>query len=188
MQIVLYIRLATLSLVNHWQLLIDEWFLLLVFLGPLPDPMVLSVGAQLHNHQPQPGICKILCGLSDLTLVDSKFGLVPRGSVLSYQCTPVIPWEIIKHPEAPSFPQLPLISGLTLERHLHFVPNCHQFYHIQSLELTHECASIIEENIRGQSENPLWKEVRQPRLTSSRFGEVCSVRGESSSRLWQPGS
>ncbi|XDV26074.1 hypothetical protein PO909_029872 [Leuciscus waleckii] len=152
------------------------------YAGPLPDPTVLSVGAQLRNHQPQPGICKILCGLSDLTLVDSKFGLVPRGSVLSYQCTPVIPREIIKHPEAPSFPQLPLISGYTLERHLHFVPNCHQFYHIQSLELTHECASIIEENTRGQSENPLWKEVRQPRLNSSRFGEVCSVRGESSSQ------
>ncbi|KAL0970539.1 hypothetical protein UPYG_G00243470 [Umbra pygmaea] len=46
---------------------------------PIPDPTVLSVGAKLCNLQPQPGICKILCGLSYLTLVDSKFGLVPRG-------------------------------------------------------------------------------------------------------------
>lgn len=143
---------------------------------------MVSVGAQLRDLQPQPGICKILCGLSDLTLVDSKFGLVPRGSVLSYQCPPVTPREIIKHPEAPSFPQLPLISDYTLERHLQFVPNYHQFHHIQSLEVTRELASVIEENTRGQSENPLWKEVRQPRLTSSRFGEVYSVRGESSSQ------
>ncbi|CAM4597688.1 unnamed protein product [Leuciscus chuanchicus] len=37
------------------------------YAGPLPDPTVLSVGAQLRN------LCKILYGLSDLTLVDSKF-------------------------------------------------------------------------------------------------------------------
>ncbi|KAG1957225.1 hypothetical protein F2P79_007344 [Pimephales promelas] len=48
------------------------------YAGPLPDPAVLSVGAQLRSHQPQPGICKILHGLYELTLVDSKFGPVPR--------------------------------------------------------------------------------------------------------------
>lgn len=53
---------------------------------------------------------------------------------------------------------------------------------MQSLEVSRELASRIEEETRGQSENPMWKEVRQPRLTSSRFGEVFSLRGESSAQ------
>ncbi|XP_049340579.1 uncharacterized protein LOC111196789 [Astyanax mexicanus] len=149
--------------------------------GPLPDPAVLSAGDCLRDLRPQPGICKILCGLTNMTLVDSKFGLVPHGSVLSYQCPPVVTREISKHPEAPLFPQLPL-NGYKLEKQLHFVPNSHQFYHLESLEVTTELSSVIEKNTREQSESPLWKQVRQPRLTSSRFGEVFKVQGESSSQ------
>ena len=159
----------------------DLWFMLLVFVGPLPDPAVLSVGDELRDLRPQPGICKIVCDLADLTLVDSKFGPVPQGSVLSYQCPPEISKDIIKHPEAPSFPQLPLLD-YTFKRHLQFVSNYHHFFHLQSLEVTSELASLIEEQTRGQSENPMWKEVRQPRLTSSRFGEVFTLRGESSAQ------
>lgn len=143
--------------------------------------MVLSVGDELGDLRPQPGICKIVCHLADLTLVDSKFGPVPHGSVLSYQCPPEISKEIIKHPEAPSFPQLPLL-GSTFKQHLQFVSNYLQFDHLHSLEVTSELASFIEEHTRGQSENPMWKEVRQPRLTSSRFGEVFTLRGESSAQ------
>ncbi|XP_041913151.1 uncharacterized protein LOC121678037 isoform X1 [Alosa sapidissima] len=149
--------------------------------GPLPDPAVLSIGEQLREIQPQPGICKILCGLSCMTFVDSKFGPVPKGSVLSYQCPPVQTNEVIKHPDAPLFPQLPLISS-KLERHLQFVPTYEQFYHLESLEVTRELACVIEEKTRGQSQSPLWKEVRQPRLMASRFGEACSVKGEASSQ------
>lgn len=143
--------------------------------------MVLSVGDELGDLRPQPGICKIVCHLADLTLVDSKFGPVPHGSVLSYQCPPEISKEIIKHPEAPSFPQLPLL-GSTFKQHLQFVSNYLQFDHLHSLEVTSELASFIEEHTRGQSENPMWKEVRQPRLTSSRFAEAFTLRGESSAQ------
>lgn len=152
-----------------------------MFIGPLPDPAVLAVGDELRDLQPQPGICKIVCDLADLTLVDSKFGPVPQGSVLSYQCPPEISKEIIKRSEAPPFPQLPL-SSYTFKRHLQFVPSYLQFYHLQSLEVTSELATLMEEHTRGQSESPLWKEVRQPRLTASRFGEVFTLRGESSAQ------
>lgn len=152
-----------------------------MFLGPLPDPAVLSVGEELRDLQPQPGICKIVCDLAVLNLVESKFGPVPQGSVLSYQCPPDISRDIIKHPDAPLFPQLPLL-GSTFKRNLQFVSSYPQFYHLQSLEVTLELASLIEERTRGQSENPMWQEVRHPRLTSSRFGEVFSLRGESSAQ------
>ena len=142
---------------------------------------MLSVGDDLRDLLPQPGICKIVCDLADLTLVDSKFGPVPHGSVLSYQCPPEISKEIIKHPEAPSFPQLPLL-GYTFERPLQFVSTYLQFHHLQTLEVTSELATLIEEHTREQSENPMWKEVRLPRVTSSRFGEVVALRGESSAQ------
>lgn len=115
-----------------------------------------------------------------MTLVDSKFGPVPHGSVLSYQCPALVSREICKYPKAPLFPQLPLY-GYKLERRLNFVPSYPQFFHSESLVVTRELSCIIEKNTREQSENPLWKQMRQPRLTASRFGEVNSARGDSSS-------
>lgn len=148
--------------------------------GPFPDPALLSVGDKLRDLRPQLGICSILCGLSSMELVESKFGQVPKGSVLSYQCPTAVSHEICKHPEAPSFPKLPL-HGYRLDRHMNYVPSFEEYYHIESLMVTSELSCIIEKNTREQSENPLWKELRQPRLTSSRFGEVYSARGDSSS-------
>ncbi|KAL1023223.1 hypothetical protein UPYG_G00037930 [Umbra pygmaea] len=54
-------------------------------------------GERLKDVRPQPGICKLLHGLEDLNLVDSKFGLVPFGSVLSYQCPPEISRDIVEN-------------------------------------------------------------------------------------------
>ncbi len=59
-----------------------------LFLGPLPDPAVLAVGEALKGLTPQPLISSVLNDFSELSLVDSRFGPVPRGSVLSYQCPP----------------------------------------------------------------------------------------------------
>ncbi len=40
--------------------------------------------------------------------------------------------------------------------------------------------SVIEEQTQDQSECPLWKEMRKPRVTASRFHEASHVRGETS--------
>ncbi len=65
---------------------------------------------KLKDIGPHPGLCKLLHRLEDLNLVDSKFGPVPFGSVLSYQCPPEISRDINKHPGASEFPQLPVDS------------------------------------------------------------------------------
>lgn len=53
----------------------------------------MASAEKLKDIRPQPGICcKLLHRLEGLHLVDSKFGPVPFGSVLSYQC----PLEIMQ--------------------------------------------------------------------------------------------
>lgn len=116
-----------------------------------------------------------------MTLVESRFGLVPQGSLLSYQCPPVVSRDVVKHADAPPFPKLPL-DGYKLDRKFHFVPNCHELYFLESMTVTQELSTIIEEGTRDQSQCALWNQMRQPRLTSSRFREVCHVRGEASSQ------
>lgn len=54
--------------------------------GPLPDRHIIASAEKLQDKRPQPGICKLLHGLEALNFVDSKFGPVPFGSLLSYQC------------------------------------------------------------------------------------------------------
>ncbi len=150
-----------------------------MFLGPLPDPAVLAVGEALKGLRPQPLISSVLNDFSELSLVDSRFGPVPRGSVLSYQCPPLMTKNKVKHPDAPLFPKLP-IDGAAFPRSLHFVPSCHQFLHLESVSVSMELAAVIEEQTQDQSECPLWKEMRKPRVTASRFHEASHVRGETS--------
>jgi len=150
-----------------------------LFLGPLPDPAVLAVGEALKGLRPQPLISSVLNDFSELSLVDSRFGPVPRGSVLSYQCPPLMTKNKVKHPDAPLFPKLP-IDGAAFPRSLYFVPSCHQFFHLESVSVSMELAAVIEEQTQDQSECPLWKEMRKPRVTASRFHEASHVRGETS--------
>lgn len=70
--------------------------------GSLLDSHIMASGEKLKDIHPQLEICKFLHRLEDLNLMDSKFGLVPFGCVLSYQC-PAISRDIIKHPGAPEF-------------------------------------------------------------------------------------
>ena len=141
----------------------------------------MASGEKLKDIHPQPGICKMLHGLENLHLVDSKFGPVPFGSVLSYQCPPEISRDIIKHPGAPEFPQLP-VDGYTFEFPVHFKPNYRQQCHLESLKVSREISAAVEAETRQQSECQLWTQLRKPRLTASRFREICHVRGESSAK------
>ncbi|XP_035282894.1 uncharacterized protein LOC118232225 [Anguilla anguilla] len=146
------------------------------YTGSVPGPSVLSLGERLKSLRPQPLISLVLHGLSELSLVDSRFGPVLQGSPLSYQCPPVVATSHVKHPDAPAFPKHP-VDGAKFSTAIHFVPNCHQFFHLESLTVTQEIAAMIEEGTQEQSECPLWKEMRQPRVTASRFYEVFHERG-----------
>ncbi|ROL50100.1 hypothetical protein DPX16_15141 [Anabarilius grahami] len=48
------------------------------YTGPLPNNLLLSSVESLISVRPQPLICKVLHGLSELNLMESKFGLVPK--------------------------------------------------------------------------------------------------------------
>lgn len=149
--------------------------------GPLPDPHIMASGEKLQDIRPQPGICKLLHRLEGLNFVDSKFGPVPFGSVLSYQCPPEISRDIIKHHGAPVFPQLP-VDGYSFKFQINFEPNYKQQCHLESLKVSREISAAIEAETRPQSECQLWNQVRKPRLTASRFGEICHVRGASTAK------
>ncbi|RVE72317.1 hypothetical protein OJAV_G00060510 [Oryzias javanicus] len=152
------------------------------YCGPLPDPHLIASGEKLKGIHPQLGICKLLCGFQDIRLVESKFGPVPFGSVLSYQCPPDSSRDVIKHPGATEFPQLP-VEGYHFTSPTVFNPTSYKHQcHLRSLEVTREISAAIEAETRQQSKSQLWRQVRQPRLTASRFREVCHVRGESSAR------
>ncbi|RVE55568.1 hypothetical protein OJAV_G00234980 [Oryzias javanicus] len=152
------------------------------YCGPLPDPHLIASGEKLKGIHPQLGICKLLCGFQDIRLVESKFGPVPFGSVLSYQCPPDSSRDVIKHPGATEFLQLP-VEGYHFTSPTVFNPTSYKHQcHLRSLEVTREISAAIEAETRQQSKSQLWRQVRQPRLTASRFREVCHVRGESSAR------
>jgi len=140
---------------------------------------VLCSVESLKSVRPQPLICKVLHGLSEMNLVESKFGLVPKGSLLSYQCPVQSSREAVKHAEAPPFPKLPL-DGYKFEGRFQFVPDFHDMLFLESLAVTQELS--IEKDTRDQSQSALWNQMRTPRITSSRFREVCHVRGESTSQ------
>ncbi|KAK9977251.1 hypothetical protein ABG768_019072 [Culter alburnus] len=150
-------------------------------LGPLPDDDVLAGAASLISLRPQPLIAKIVDGMSAVTMVSSKFGEVPKGSLLSYQCPAVLPKDVVKHPNAPQFPPLP-VPQYTLPQY-NFVPGSWaELLHMQSLEVTPEMSGIIEEGTRDQSKSPLWVSMRRLRLTASKFYEAAHVRSETTAK------
>ncbi|CAB1351284.1 unnamed protein product, partial [Coregonus sp. 'balchen'] len=143
-------------------------------LGPLPDLSVLQIEEAYKNFDSlsKPLICSM--GMSaEKLLVDSHFGKVQVGSLLSYQQPPITSQHIVHHKETPPFPSLPLdgyrlesnFQGCTFELseedQLHIVSSAHK----------------IEEATREQSAVSDWQVLRKPRLNSSWFRESCHVRG-----------
>ncbi|XP_029971117.1 uncharacterized protein LOC115405626 isoform X2 [Salarias fasciatus] len=58
------------------------------YAGPFPDPDLMAAGPKLREEQPQPLITLVLDDWSEIELVPSKFGPVPRGCPMSYLCPP----------------------------------------------------------------------------------------------------
>lgn len=111
---------------------------------------------------------------STVPLTDCLFGKVQVGSTLSYQ-QPAKATVQHFHADAPSPPLLPL-DGYKLEPpDFPFVCTRKQQLHLQSLEVTLEMCRQIEGATRKQSLCPEWHNLRRPRVTASRFREVCQV-------------
>lgn len=137
----------------------------------------MSSGAALSKIVPKPLMADILSGTADISLAPSQFGQVPRGCILSYQCPQPPSLEIIKHPQAPAFPDMPL-QHPCLESSFSFVPTLPQSLHLDSLKVTWDLSYAIEQDTRAQTKSSLWKAVRKPRVTASRFREACHVSSE----------
>jgi len=67
----------------------------------LPDKDLIAGAASLISLRPPLLIAKIIDGMSAVSIVSSKFGEVPKGSLLSYQCPAVLPKDVLIHPYAP---------------------------------------------------------------------------------------
>ena len=151
--------------------------------GPLPDLSVLQVAEACSGLEPLDLPLAASMGMTaEMTLVESQFGLVQRGSVLSYQ-SPKLPTRYIEiHPNAPPSPRLPLEAHNMSASECQWVCTEEEHLHVLSLQLSMEMAHKIEEGTRDQSSVQDWHIVRKPRITSSRFREVCHVRGETSAK------
>ncbi len=104
-----------------------------VVLGPLYDSDVIAGAASLISLRPQPLIAKIFDVMPSITMVSSKFGDVPKGSLLSYQYPAVLYKDVLTHPNAPESPPLP-VPQYRLPPH-HFVPGSWtELLHMQSLK------------------------------------------------------
>ncbi|CAI5665017.1 unnamed protein product, partial [Oreochromis niloticus] len=147
--------------------------------GPLPDPCLFRITEAYakFNIEDRPLVMNMR---PDKPLVESAFGLVQEGSVLSYQQPVLTTRYITLHRDAPPTPHLPLEGYDTLPSDCVFVCSEEELLHLKSLSVTLEMAHKIEEATREQSSSSEWHRLRRPRVTASRFREVCHVRGQSS--------
>ena len=104
-------------------------------------------------------------------LVDSAFGPVPKGSVLSYQ-HPLKEEPTFVGPSEPPklhLPSLPLYEA-------NIAVSQQQLDHIASLGVTNDEALEYEQHTRKQGACPEWHKLRKMRLTSSNFKQVTARR------------
>ncbi|CAI5694544.1 unnamed protein product [Oreochromis niloticus] len=142
--------------------------------GDLPDLSVLRVSEvyQTFSDADRPMICTM--GISDdIPLVGSRFGKVQQGSPLSYQQPSKEKAQTLHN--APPPPSLPLQDYRLKPSECMFVCSRKQQLHMKSLEVTLEMSQSIECAMREQSECADWYNVRRPRVTASRFREICHV-------------
>ncbi|CAB1315050.1 unnamed protein product [Coregonus sp. 'balchen'] len=149
--------------------------------GELPDPSTLNPLPAYADMEPDslPLICRMNI-TSDKPLVDSIFGKVQTGSILSYQHPPPPPDSVVIHEDAPPFPKVPL-DGYHLQPTdcSYEIMTDQEKLHLSSLSVTLSQSHLIEEATRCQSETPKWHSLRKERVTASHFWEVSHVRGTS---------
>lgn len=126
-----------------------EWYVnftwhLTFLTGPLPDPHIIASVEKLRDKRPQPGISKLLHGLEALNFVDSKFGPVPFGSLLSY-------------PGAPGFPQLP-VEGHNFKYQIQFESNYKKQCHLESLNRSTNTTAVTMPAVDPGTQTPTYSQ------------------------------
>ncbi|XP_049333757.1 uncharacterized protein LOC111190676 [Astyanax mexicanus] len=146
--------------------------------GDLFDLSVLQIGDTYKDFDREEQPLVATMGISDeKTLVETAFGMAQKGSVLSYQL-PILPTKSVKmHHDAPSYPSLPLGDYRLLPTDCVHVCTQEEHFFLKSLTVTLDMANKIELATREQAADQEWHQLRRPRITSSRFREVCFVRG-----------
>ncbi|XP_076841765.1 uncharacterized protein LOC143485935 isoform X1 [Brachyhypopomus gauderio] len=146
--------------------------------GELPHPATLNPGPVYAGMKADslPLICTMNIS-PDKPLVDSIFGKVQVGSVLSYQQPPPPSDSVVIHEDAPPFPSLPLECYHLSPPEYSFVPTHQEQLHLSSLSVTLSQSHLIEKATRSQSATPEWHSLRRERVTASHFREVSHVRG-----------
>ncbi|XP_076845900.1 uncharacterized protein LOC143491083 isoform X3 [Brachyhypopomus gauderio] len=141
--------------------------------GELPHPATLNPGPVYAGMKADslPLICTMNIS-PDKPLVDSIFGKVQVGSVLSCQQPPPPSDSVVIHEDAPPFPSLPLECYHLSPPEYSFVPTHQEQLHLSSLSVTLSQSHLIEEATRSQSATPEWYSLRRERVTASHFREV----------------
>lgn len=147
--------------------------------GDLPDPDVLRVAEVYQDFAADLAPLITTMAISaDVPVVESAFGKVQEGSPIALQHPLPVSRVIICHADAP--PPLPLDNYHLEPTSVQFVCSHQQQLELECLSTTLEQSRQIEVATREQSETTEWHNVRRPRITSSRFREVCHVKGSSS--------
>ncbi|XP_062617203.1 uncharacterized protein LOC134278910 isoform X1 [Saccostrea cucullata] len=111
---------------------------------------------------------------SDVIESSSKFGPVPKGSILSYQQKQLTDiGDIINNNEQPSFPEFSLPEQ---PKHYNRVLNRAEYDIFIGMDTNLTHALELEEQTRAQSATKLWHEIRRHRITSTMFKDICVRR------------
>lgn len=151
-------------------------------LGPLPNLSVLQVVESYSELDPLDRPLVATMGMSATKpLVESKFRLVQRESILSYQHPELHSKNIVPHHITQPFPSLPLEGRNLSPMECRWVCTEEESLHLQSLTVSIDMAQRIEAFTRDQRTVQEWHMLRNSRMASSRFRKVCHVCGHSTS-------
>lgn len=130
---------------------------------------------KMQDLNPIPLMCTLIPdSVSGFPAVSTKFGNVPKGSVISYQ-QKLCPSYIINDYANASFPFVPSPDAPTsFSNNLSFCfSSAQQMVKFDSLSLNFELSHLLEEQTRAQGQNQLWHSLRKNRITASKFGLVA---------------
>ena len=145
---------------------------------PIPSStFASSLVEQMTAINSDAQILKVLQSNSTDSEVVSKFGSVPKGSVLSYQQKPSpSAHSDIVHPQHPE--TLPELQMPTLDMNYSTVLNHNELSLFMGLYVDDDIATEIERQTRDQSHNKKWHDVCENRTTSSVFKNVCCRKAD----------
>ncbi|KAL2099147.1 hypothetical protein ACEWY4_005627 [Coilia grayii] len=148
--------------------------------GPLLDPTLFRLDEIYRDFSPEDRPLITTIGIRpDAPLVECEFGMVQKGSVLSYH-RPLFPsGQVNLIPHAPPMPVLPLDGHHLEPPSCAFVCSAEELFHLKSMEISLYAAHKLEEATRKQSSPVEQCLFKKPRLSAARFGMVCLSRGQS---------